>query len=76
MTGGKYLSPEERSRLIREQKRRQSRRRQRKGELILMLICEITLVVYMIAGGHLEGTFGAGLTAVLSAYFGYQLKGV
>ena len=76
MAGGKYLTPEERSRLVRDRQRRKHQRIRRKVELMLMLICETTFVVYMIAGGHLDGSFGAGLAAVLSAYFGYQLKGV
>ena len=76
MTGGKYLTPEERSRFVRDRQRRRNQRRRRRGELLLMLICETTFVIYLIAGGHLDGAFGAGLAAVLSAYFGYQLKGV
>jgi len=76
MTGGKYLDPEERKQLARERQRQQRRRRLKKWELLLMLICESTLVVYMIARGYMDGAFGAGLTAVLSAYFGYEMKGV
>lgn len=76
MTGGKYLHPEERKRLLRERQRRCRSRRLKKGELLLMLIGESVLVVYMIARGHMDGAFGAGLTAMLSGYFGYQLKGV
>ena len=76
MAGGRYLRPEDRARLARERQRRRRQRRRRQGELLLMLACETALVVCLIAWGHLEGPFGAGLAAMLSAYFGYQLKGV
>lgn len=76
MTGGRYLDPAERKRFARERQRQQRRRRLKKWELLLMLICESTFLVYMIARGYMDGAFGAGLTAVLSAYFGYELKGV
>ena len=75
MAGGKYLDPAWREQL--EQQRRQRRRmRQRKrlGLLVFLLGLDAAFVC-MIAVGRMDGSFGAGLAAALSAYFGYQLKG-
>lgn len=76
MVGGKYLHPAEKERLARERQQLRRRRRLKKWGYMLMLIWQSSLVVYMIARGYMNGAFGAALTAALSAYFAYQLKGV
>ena len=72
MEAGKYLSSRDRKRLEWERRRRAWKRMQ----LVLTLAAGNTVLVYLIAGGLLDGTWGAGLTAALSVSLGYQLKGV
>lgn len=72
MEAGKYLCRHDKKR----QKREHMLRIRRKTRLLLTLVAGNTVLVYLIAGGLLDGTWGAGLTAALSVSLGYQLKGV
>ena len=72
MEAGKYLISRDRKRLEWARRRRAWKRMQ----LVLTLAAGNTVLVYLIAGGLLDGTWGAGLTAALSVSLGYQLKGV
>lgn len=72
MEGGKYLRRTDRKRQERERMLRIKKRTQ----LALALGAGNAVLVYLIAGGLLDGAWGAGLTAVLSASLGYQMKGV
>ena len=72
MEAGRYLRR-------RDRKRQERERMLRMGKmirLVLTLAAGNAVLVYLIEGGLLDGTWGAGLTAVLSASLGYQLKGV
>ena len=72
MEAGKYLTSRDRKRLEWERRLR-ARKRLR---LALTFVVGNAVLVYLIAGGLLDGTWGAGLTAALSGSLGYQLKGV
>ena len=75
MEAGKYLSSRDRKRLEWERQRSKRLRIRKKAQLLLALGGGNAVLVYLIAGGLLDGTWGAGLTAALSACLGYQLKG-
>ena len=72
MEAGRYLRRQDRKR----QERERMLRIGKMIRLVLTLAAGNAVLVYLIAGGLLDGTWGAGLTAALSASLGYQLKGV
>lgn len=72
MEPGKYLR--------RADRKRQERERRLRKRKYLQLLLAVTggnaLLVYLIATGNLNGTWGAALTAALSVSLGYRMKGV
>ena len=72
---GRFLSDKDRAALKREKQKRYHRRRQKKCFAILGLLTGNALLVYMIAGNHIDPCYGAGFAAAVSAYLGYRLRG-
>lgn len=76
MQPGRYLTPADRKRLAGQLRRSRRRRIVKTLGYAGILAAGNGLLIYLIGTGRLEGASGAGLTAAMSAYFGYQLKGV